>query len=475
MFLNKSVRRVVVQPGKKEILTAGVVSVAGNGDDRFHVYDETGTGDELAYAKLNEEIELLPGQYTLSLNNSRQLVTVDAGEKTVPVPGLLTVSGTGDDYFYVYYDDQSGSDLAHVKTNEEIKLFSGDYIVSLNDTQQTVSIQDGETLMLAAGRVRVTCPASASSIFSPLYYVYDPEKGPLGYDSLSDEVELFPGNYAVSLNETTQTASVQAGEETLLVSGTLTVSSICTSGHAIFYVYDDTGNKLDSASTNGEVELFPGTYTVSLNDTLATATVQAGEKTVVEAGTVWVSSISTTGNTAFHVYDDTRNELGRANTNQEVELFPGTYTVSLNSTELSATVRSGERTVLEAGTVWVSSILTSGNAQFYVYDAAWDELDKVYTNKEAEFFPGTYTVSLNETRTTTTVVAGERSELKSGLLTVSGTDGSYSDVYDAEGNQLTRLRGDKSLELFPGDYSVVLNDTTLSATVKGGENVSIDF
>ena len=143
--------------------------------------------------------------------------------------------------------------------------------------------------------------------------------------------------------------------------------------------------------------------------------------------------------------------------------------------QLSASVRAGERSVLEAGTVWVSSILTSGNAKFYVYDAAWDELDNAYTNKEVELFPGTYTVSLNDCQMSTSVHAGERSVLPSGVLTVLGTEGGYFDVYDSEGNLLTHLRGDKAIELFPGNYSVVLDDVNLTATVVSEQNVSVDF
>ena len=131
--------------------------------------------------------------------------------------------------------------------------------------------------------------------------------------------------------------------------------------------------------------------------------------------------------------------------------------------------------MVEAGIIRVSSFLSSGNAKFYVYGEALNELDSVYTNKDVELFPGTYTVSLNEARTAATVQAGERSVLPSGVLTVSGTENRYSDIYDAEGNPLKQIRGDKAIELFPGNYSVILGDTKLTATVVDGQNVSLDF
>ncbi len=659
VFLNESVQTVTVQAGKKEILTAGVVSVAGIGDDKYYVYDETGTGDYLAYAKLNEEIELFPDIYVLGLNNSRQSVAVEAGEKSVPVPGSVIVSGTGQDLFYVYNDDLSGDSLAYAKTNQDINLFPGDYIASINDTTETATVKAGEKTILTAGTVSVSGtgaddfyihdtfgkqldytdinkeievfsgdytvsvnktvhPATVESgqktvltagsisvsgtgtddfyvydtagtqldytdtnkvieVFagtytvslndtrqtatvqgsekvtleagrfivsgttpaSTLYYVYDSEGRQLDSTYVNRETELFPGSYIVSLNDTTQTASIQAGEETLLVSGTLSVSSLSTTGNTTFYVYDDARNELDHAVTNKEVELFPGTYAVSLNDTRATATVQPGEKTVVEAGTVSVSSISTTGNARFYVYDDawsdldyaytnkevelfpgtykvslndTRttatvqpgkktvlesgtvsvssisitgnakfyvhddawNDLGNASTNKEVELFPGSYTVSLNDTQATATVQPGKKTVLESGTVSVSSISTSGNIRFYVRDA-WNDLGYAYTNKEVEVFPGIYTVSLNDTHATAIVQAGEISALPSGVLTISGTGSSYYDIYDADGNKLIHAYGEKAIELFPGTYTVVRDDDNLSAEVEGGQNMIVDF
>jgi len=659
VFLNESVQTVTVQAGKKEILTAGVVSVAGIGDDKYYVYDETGTGDYLAYAKLNEEIELFPDIYVLGLNNSRQSVAVEAGEKSVPVPGSVIVSGTGQDLFYVYNDDLSGDSLAYAKTNQDINLFPGDYIASINDTTETATVKAGEKTILTAGTVsvsgtgaddfyihdtfgkqldytdinkeievfsgdytvsvnktvhpatvesgqktvltagsisvsgtgtddfyvydtagtqldytdtnkvievfagtytvslndtrqtatvqgseKITLEAgrlivSGSTPTSTLYYVYDSEGRQLDSTYVNRETELFPSSYIVSLNDTTQTASIQAGEETLLVSGTLSVSSLSTSGNTLFYVYDDARNELDHAITNKEVELFSGTYTVSLNDTQATATVQPGEKTVVEAGTVSVSSISTTGNARFYVYDDAWSDLDYAYTNKEVELFPGTYKVSLNDTRTTATVQPGEKTVLESGTVSVSSISITGNARFYVHDDAWNDLGDAYTNKEVELFPGSYTVSLNDTQATATVQpgkktvlesgtvsvssistsgnirfyvrdawndlgyaytnkevevfpgiytvslndthataivqAGEISALPSGVLTISGTGSSYYDIYDADGNKLIHAYGEKAIELFPGTYTVVRDDDNLSAEVEGGQNMIVDF
>ncbi|QTA84180.1 Uncharacterized protein dnm_001740 [Desulfonema magnum] len=532
VFLNKSVQTAVVQAGKKEILEAGIVSVAGTGDDKFYVYDETGTGDSLAYAKVNEEIELFPDTYTLSLNKSRQNITVETGIKAVAVAGLISVSGTGQDTFYIYDDDLSGDSLAYAKTNQDIELLPGSYIASVNNTRETAEVEPGEKTVLTAGLVSVSGNGkddfyvydtagnkldyadtnkevevfsgdytvavnetsqqiavesgektvltagsiSVSGTGTDDFYVYNTEGKQLDYTKTNGEVEVFPGTYVVRVNKTKQTATVQAGEKRTLAAGRLTVLS---PGEApsyfgpSYYVYDSDGNKLDSSSLNGEIELFPGSYRVLLNDTAQNASVQAGEETVLLAGTLSVSS--TSANTSFYVYNSDEDELGHASVNSRFYVFPGNYIVSLRTVRQNARVYAGEKTVLEAGTLSVSSISKTGNATFYVYDSAWNKLGYASTNKEVEMFPGTYTLRLNDTEKAAMVQAGKNAVLASGTLTVLRTGTSYYDVYDSDENKLYHTSGEKNIELFPGAYKVIFGDENLSAEVRAGQNTEVSF
>jgi hypothetical protein len=528
--LNKSVQTAVVEAGKKETLEAGIVSIAGTGNDTFYVYDETGTGDYLAYAKLNEEIELFPDTYTLSLNKSRQNITVESGEKSVATAGAVSVAGIGADTFYIYEDDLSGNYLAYAKTNQDIEILPGSYIVSMNDTKEPAEVKAGEKTVLIAGVVSVSGNGKDD------FYVYDGAGNKLDYADTNQEIEVFSGTYTVSVNGTSQPATVESGEKTVLTAGSISVSGTGTDD---FDVYDTAGKKLDSADTNGEVEVFPGSYTVSLNDTKKTATVQAGKKTTLIAGRLAVLSsaasllsstyyvydlngnrlcyatvnrkaelfpgnyavslnntaqnatvqagqetelvagiisvTSTSANTSFYIYNSDGDQLGNASVNKEFDVFPGNYIVSLRTVRQNATVQAGEKTILKAGTLSVSSISKTGNTTFYVYDAAWNRLGYTSTNKEIELFPGTYTVTLNDGEQTAVIQAGEDTVLASGTLTVSGTESSYYDVYDSDGNKLLHTSGTKDIELFPGTYTVVFNDNNLSATVQGNQNVTVDF
>ncbi len=142
--------------------------------------------------------------------------------------------------------------------------------------------------------------------------------------------------------------------------------------------------------TNKQIELFPGTYTVKLNNIVRTATVQEEQNTIVKSGTV---SVSGTGSTYYYVYDSDFNELSHKFTNKQIELFPGNYTVKLNKTFHAATVQEEQNTVVKSGTVSVSG---TGSTYYYVYDSDFNELAHNFTNKQIDLFPGNYTVKLSD-------------------------------------------------------------------------------
>ncbi|MDM8521955.1 hypothetical protein QUF80_01150 [Desulfococcaceae bacterium HSG8] len=460
--LNKSVQNAVVQAGKKEILEAGIVSIAGIGNDTFYVYDETGTGDYLTYAKLNEEIELFPDTYTLSLNKSRQHITVEAGEKAVATAGAVSVAGIRADTFYIYEDDLSGNYLAYAKTNQDIEILPGSYIISMNDTRELAEVESGEKTVLTAGVVSVSGNGKDD------FYVYDGAGNRLDYADTNQEIELFSGTYTVSVNRTSQSATVESGEKTVLTAGSISVSGTDTDD---FYVYDTEGKKLDSAHTNGEVEVFPGNYNVFLNDTKQTATVRAGEKTMLTAGRLSVLSAATTIPSTYYVYDLSGNKLCYAAVNRETELFPGNYTVYLNDTAQNATVQAGEETELVAGIISVTS--TSANTSFYVYNSDGDKLGYASVNKEFDLYPGNYMVSLRTVYQNVTVQTGEKTVLKAGTLSVSSiskTGNATFYVYDAAWNKLGYTSTNKEIELFPGTYTVTLNEGEQTAVIQAGED-----
>ncbi|MDM8550521.1 hypothetical protein QUF72_10600 [Desulfobacterales bacterium HSG2] len=460
----------VIRPSSPDTDT-GTINVLGRGNETYYIHDSTGSGDPLYSAGLNDEIELFPGTYTVTLNNSTQTVTVEAGESELLEAGNVCVAGISAGKFYVH--DSMGNELDSAFAGNEINLLPGDYSIRVNDTEQSASVQAGEKTTVTTGTITVS---SRFLTGNSRYYVYDPDGNKLSDTHTNKEIKFLPGTYTVSLHGTVQTAEVRAGEKTTLASGTVTVSSSFLTGNSTYYVYDPDGNKLSDTHTNKEIELFPGTYTVSLHDTVQTAEVRAGEKTTLEAGTVTVSSSLPDGNTTYYVYDPDGNRLHYTSTNKEIELFPGTYMLYLHDTERTAEVRAGEKTTLAAGTVTVSSLLLTENSTYYVYDTDGNRLHYTSTNKEIELFPGTYTLYLHDTGRTAEVRAGEKTTLAAGTVTVSSlllTENSTYYVYDPDGNKLHYTSTNKEIELFPGTYTLSLHDTTQTTVVRAGEKTTL--
>jgi len=133
-----------------------------------------------------------------------------------------------------------------------------------------------------------------------------------------------------------------AGQKTVVQAGSVVVSG---TGQSKYSVFDAAGTKsLKDAKTNGEIELLPGSYQVSLNEISQTVNVRAGQKTVVQAGSVVVSG---TGQSKYSVFDAAGTKsLKDAHTNGEIELLPGSYVVKVNDRTFNAQVRAGQRTTI---------------------------------------------------------------------------------------------------------------------------------
>jgi len=109
----------------------------------------------------------------------------------------------------------------------------------------------------------------------------------------------------------------------LLLQGQVAWAEMLTvkgTGNDGYCVNDSTGKSMGCLNTNREIELSPGTYSVSLHGAKQTATVQAGQKTTLVAG---IATVKGTGNDGYCVNDSTGQSMGCLNTNREIELFPG--------------------------------------------------------------------------------------------------------------------------------------------------------
>ncbi len=280
-----------------------------------------------------------------------------------------------------------------------------------------------------------------------LVQVKDGAGNTVGTGTTNSEITVPAGEYTVVLNRTPRTALVEAGQKTVLSAGTLLVSG---TGADRYSVYDREGQLLGSAPTNSEIELFPGTYIAELGGSRQTVVVEAGNQ--LEAGQVQVFG---PGSGLYGLYDSHEQLLDTASLNQWVELFPGTYHLRLNGTGQTVEVEAGQAVSVPAGAIQVSG---TGQDIWYVLDEQENRLAYAHTNQSLPLFGGSYQLSLNNTRTEAEVTPPSRTELSATVLEISGTGQELFFVRDGSGQQITYLRTNQPLEVFPDTYTVVTPD-----------------
>jgi len=239
------------------------------------------------------------------------------------------------------------------------------------------------------------------------------------------------------------------------------------SGQDFYEVYDAAGEKhLKTVRTSVAVELFPGNYLLVINGTRRSATVTQARRTIVASGSITVVG---SGEDFYSAWDKTgKTSLGTRRTSVSIELFPGDYTVELNGSRVPASVQAGGNTSLAAGSIEVAG---SGE-DFY---SAWDKTGKTSlgtrrTKVSIELFPGDYTLELNGSRVPASVQAGRSTSLAAGSIVVAGSGEGFYSAYDKTGKTSLGTRRTKvSIELFPGDYVVELNEIRREVRVDAGK------
>ena len=199
---SKDERKPVSEPGKKIPLM-----VQGIGQDMYYVYDETGN-KKIDFKKTNSAIGLTPGTYTIILNGVSKHVTIQKGEVPVVETGILSVIGSGQDLFYVF-DSSGKKKYGFRKTNGKIEMFPGSYMIFLNNVGRAVTVQAGEEAVLDTGILTVKGPEKE------LYYVYDSTgRKRLDFRMTGREIELFPDDYIIMIDQNKATGEVRANEKT---------------------------------------------------------------------------------------------------------------------------------------------------------------------------------------------------------------------------------------------------------------------
>ena len=183
------------------------------------------------------------------------------------------------------------------------------------------------------------------------------------------------------------------------------------------------------------------------------------------AGSVSGAMVAGTGKSRYFVTNASGQSLTNADTNTRVELQPGTYALALNGSIRSLTIRAGETATVQAGGAMVAG---TGKGRYFVSDVAGKSLTNADTNSAVELFPGTYTIALNDTTRSLTVRAGETATVQAGSVVMEGPAGGRYFVSDATGKSLTNADTNTAVELFPGDYVITLKGKKQSFAVRAG-------
>ena len=116
----------------------------------------------------------------------------------------------------------------------------------------------------------------------------------------------------------------------------------------------------------------------------------------------------------------------------------------------------------------------AGNQFYYVLDATGQtQLGSSLTNSTMELFPGDYTVVLHGVRTRVTVEAGHDTTVPTGALVVPGSGSSFYYVYDEKGKSLASALTNTALDLIPGSYLIGLNESKRSVRVIAGQRITV--
>ncbi len=374
----------------------------------------------------------------------------------------ISVQGTGKNTFYVY-DEFERSTLGSSYTNKEVVLKApATYVVKLNESRQVVSLQTGQNLVLKAGYVKV------AGTGRDYFYVYD-SLGNNNYYSSSHytnkEIELLAGTYTINLNRASQKAVVQAGQTTVLETGSVSVEGI---GLADFSILNKTETYSSNyRNVNAYAELFPNEYLIQVNNVSRPVTIVANQRTTLKLGSVKVTGL---GYFDYHVYDILeKNRLydGR-DINKEVEMFAGDYVIYVNGSKRTAKIVEGQQTELKVGALTVTGV---GRGSYRVYDETGkNELvyyQSIPVNNVVELFEGTYTIYLNGTKQVAQVKTNQKTVIPSYVATTQATGGQYGELY-ANGDFISSGYFYEQLELFTGTYSLKINGKTQTIVAQSG-------
>ena len=168
----------------------------------------------------------------------------------------------------------------------------------------------------------------------------------------------------------------------------------------------------------------------------------------------------------FYVLDETGKQLTYQSFNKNVAVAPGKYKIKVNNSIHPVEIRAGEFTKCSTGT-----LIVAGNTSeyYYVMDTLGRQLAYETLGKSTSWFPGSYTIRVNNTEVPAEVKLKELTEIRTGTMLVKGTTNEYYYVLGDGNKQLNYNALEKPLAFLPGTYEVKVNNTSKKADVLAGK------
>ncbi len=354
-----------------------------------YVYAVDAAGTQKGSRHVNDVLPLKPGDYRLKVNNSLHPVSVQAKTLTKCLAGGVLAKGPTAEYYYVV--DDAGTQLTSAHLGAGLAFFPGSYQIRLNNSKAPAKVQAGAVTEIAAGAVRVAASTDE------YYYVLDSAGNQIGSGHVGKPLGLFAGSYTLKVNNSESKAEVRAGEITSVPANTLVTEG---STDEYYYVLNSGGTQVASAHLGKPLALFPGTYTVKLNNSMAAANLASG------AATIQSGSITVQGSTDeyYYVFDSAGTQLGSGHLGKPMSLMPGEYTVKLNNAAMPVRAEAGRANQYPAGTLTVKA---AGSDYYQVLDQAGTQLASKKVGEPVSLPAGKYSVKVGTNTKPATVTAGQ--------------------------------------------------------------------
>jgi hypothetical protein len=188
----------------------------------------------------------------------------------------------------------------------------------------------------------------------------------------------------------------------------------------------------------------------------ASAGIRAGQGAV---------QITASADEYFYILEKTGKEATHGRLNTSASVKPGDYDARVNNSIHPIHVRENTLTKCSAGTVLLRG---STDEYYYVLNSTGHEMAHNKLGRGLAFFPGKYTLRVNNTPQEFEVKPDAVTEVQAGILTVPGSTDEYYYVLDSTGTELAHQKLSRPLAFMPGARTVKVNNTSATVQIAAG-------